>query len=368
MRKLVIAVLVLAVLVAALSGWALYNVDSVIASYKDRIIAAAERRTGRTVAFERIAVQFRGGMVRICGFSLAEDPAFGAGHFLQAPDVRLNLRLHPLKRRISITRLRLGRPVVRIMRDARGVYNFSSLGSRMAATRRSSPSWSFPAVSAALAAPAGPESGSPSRSEGLAGLAVDLAVERVEVSGGTVTYRGHGQQHQVEIRKWDLGVDGLTTDRPFRAELAAAFLSDTQNLRFNGLVGLLGRRPTAKAVLVDGSLDIAGLSWQALRRALPWMDRSRPKALDLAGSLKAEGVAIKGTLAELDVAGTLDLTDSGLKYAGVLNKPRSMVLRVETEARVTAGGIAAKRLDASLDRVALKGRGTSTSTVRRPWI
>ncbi len=356
MRKLVIAVLVLVVLVAALSGWALYNVDSVIASYKDRIVAAAERRTGRTVAFDRIAVRFRGGIVvRISGLSLAEDPAFGAGHFLQAPDVRLNLRLHPLKRRISITRVRLGRPVVRIMRDARGVYNFSSLGSRMAATRRSSPWWSFPAVSAALAAPAGPES--PSRPGGLAGLAVDLAVERVEVSGGTVSYRGHGQQRQLELRKWDLGVDGLTTDRPFRAELAAAFLSDTQNLRFNGLVGPLGRRPRADAVPVDGSLDIARLSWQALRRALPWMDRGWPKTLDLAGNLKAEGVAVKGTLAELDVAGTLDLTDSGLKYAGVLNKPRSMVLRIGTEARVTAGGIAAKRLDATLDRVALKGRG-----------
>ena len=336
----------------------LYNFDSVIASYKDRIIAVAERRTGRTVAFDRIAVNFRGGIVvRIRGLSLAEDPAFGAGHFLRAPDVRLNLRLHPLKRRISITRVRLGRPVVRIMRDARGVYNFSSLGSRMAATRRSSPSWSFPAVSAALAAPAGPESGPPSRPGGLAGLAVDLAVERVEVSGGTVTYRGHGQQRQVEIRKLDLDVDGLTTDRPFRTELAAAFLSDKQNLRFNGLVGPLGRHPRANAVPVDGSLDIARLSWQALRRALPRMDRNWPKALDLAGSLKAEGVAVKGTLEELDVAGTLDLTDSELKYAGVLNKPRSMVLRVETEARVTAGGIAAKRLDATLDRVALKGRG-----------
>ena len=356
MRRLVIAVLVLVVLVAALSGWALYNVDSVIASYKDRIIAAAERRTGRGVAFERIAVQFRGGIVvRISGFSLAEDPAFGAGHFLQAPDVRLNLRLHPLKRLISITRVRLGRPVVRIMRDARGVYNFSSLGSHIAATQRSSPSWSFPAVSAALAAPAGPES--PSRPGGLAGLAVDLAVERVEVSGGTVTYRGHGQKRQVELRELDLGVDGLTTDRPSRAELAAAFLSDRQNLRFNGLVGPLGTRPRADALLVDGSLDIARLSWQALRRALPWMDRSRPKALDLAGSLKAEGVSIRGTLEELDVAGTLDLTDSGLKYAGVLNKPRSMALRIKTEARVTAGGIAAKRLDAALDRVALKGRG-----------
>ena len=356
MRKLVTAVLVLVVLVAALSGWALYNVDSVIASYKDRIIAAAERRTGRTVAFDRITVNFRGGIVvRIRDFSMAEDPAFGAGHFLQVSDVRLNLRLHPLKQRISITRVRLGRPVIRIVRDARGVYNFSSLGSRIAATQRSSPSWSFPAVSAALAA--GPESGPPSRPEGLAGLAVDLAVERVEVSGGTVTYRGHGQKHQVELKECDLGVDGLTTDRPSRAELAAAFLSDRQNLRFNGVVGPLGTRPRADAVPVDGSLDIAGLSWQALRRALPWMDRGWPKALDLAGNLKAQGVAIRGTLEELDVAGTLDLTDSELKYADVLNKPRSMVLRIETEARVTAGGIAAKRLDATLDGVALKGRG-----------
>ena len=75
MRKLVIALLVLIIVVAALLGWALYNIDSLIASNKDRIIAAAERHTGRKIAFERMSVKLLGGIgVRIQDVSIAEAP------------------------------------------------------------------------------------------------------------------------------------------------------------------------------------------------------------------------------------------------------------------------------------------------------
>ena len=60
MRKLVIALLVLIIVAAALLGWALYNIDSVVASYKDHIIAAVERHSGRKVAFDSISVKLRG--------------------------------------------------------------------------------------------------------------------------------------------------------------------------------------------------------------------------------------------------------------------------------------------------------------------
>jgi len=358
MRKLVIAFLVLIIVVAALLGWALYNIDSVIASYKDRIIAAVERHSGRKVAFERISVKLRGGAgVRILEFSIAEDPDFGAGHFLQAADVRVDLKIRPLQRQVSVTRVVLRRPVIQVIRDARGVYNFSGLGARGARARRLPRPLGFGAVASAFAASEPREAGPAPTLGVFAGVRVDLAIARVEVSGGTLDYRDDIRHHRAKLGSWDLNADDLRMDRPFKANIAAAFLSDKQNVRFKGTVGPLGKTPTADAVPLVGSVDIGTLPWDALRQAFPRMDKAWPAALEMTGNLKSEGLSIKGTLKDLELEGTLDLTDSGVRYADLLNKPRGTALRIGTDARLTPGGIAAKRLDATLDTLILRGSG-----------
>lgn len=104
MRSLLIALMVLIIVAAALLGWALYNIDTIIAWNKDRIIAAAERRTGRTVDFDRVHVELRGGIrVRILGLVVAEDPALGRGRFFEASEVRVGLEVHALRRQITVT-------------------------------------------------------------------------------------------------------------------------------------------------------------------------------------------------------------------------------------------------------------------------
>ena len=354
MRKLVIALLVLIIVVAALLGGALYNIDSVIASYKDRIIAAAERRTGRKVAFDRIEVKVRGGIgVRIRQFSIAEDPAFGAGHFLQAADIQVNLRIHPLQREISVTRVVLHRPVVQIIRNEQGVYNFAGLGPLAAGEVRST--HGIRMVTEAYGAPGGqPPRPTPEEPFG-AGL--DLAVARVEVSEGTLDYRDEKDRHYVKLGQWDLNVDDLRMDRPFKASLAAAFLSDRQNVRFDGLVGPVGPRPKVSGFPIDGSVDITPLSWDALRRAFPRMEKAWPGALALTGTLQSRGLSLKGKLEELRVTGTLNLTDSGLKYGDALNKPRGTVLRFEADARATPESIVARHFEVTLDSLSVKGQG-----------
>ena len=52
------------------------------------------------------------------------------------------------------------------------------------------------------------------------------------------------------------------------------------------------------------------------------------KALEMTGNLKSEGLSIKGSLKELELEGTVDLTDSGVRYADLLNKPRGTALRI----------------------------------------
>lgn len=80
MRSLLIALMVLIIVAAALLGWALYNIDTIIAWNKERIIAAAARRTGRNIDFDRVHVKLRGGtQVRILGLRLGQAEFSGSG-------------------------------------------------------------------------------------------------------------------------------------------------------------------------------------------------------------------------------------------------------------------------------------------------
>lgn len=358
MRKLLIALLVLIIVVAALLGWALHNIDTVVASYKDRIIAAAERHTGRKVAFDRIHIKFRGGIgARIRQFSIAEAPAFGTGPFLRAADIQVNLRIRPLQRQVAVTRIVLQRPAVQVVRNAQGAYNFTGLGLRAA---HPSPAAAARGVGAAAAFGAGDGPGSePERPAPgwTSGVRVDLAVARVEVSGGTLDYRDEKDGHHWRLEQLDLSTDDLGLDRPFQTSLAAAFLSDRQNLRFDGRVGPVGPGAKAAGVPVDGSADITALSWDALRRTFPRMAEAWPEALDLTGTLQSRGLSLKGSLEELRITGALDLTDSTLKYGEALSKPRGTVLRLEADARATAEGLVARRFELTLESLSVKGMG-----------
>ena len=116
MRTLVIALLVLIIVVAALLGWAIYSIDTLMAWNKDRIIAAAERRIGQTIDYERVHVRFRGGLgVRIRGLTVSEHPSSGAGRFLEAADVRADLRIRPFLLNIDVTRVSVSAARARFM-------------------------------------------------------------------------------------------------------------------------------------------------------------------------------------------------------------------------------------------------------------
>ena len=348
MRKLVIALMVLIIVVAALLGLALYNLDSLIASYKDRIVVAAERRTGRKVAYDRINVKLRGGIgVRIRGLSITEDPAFGSDHFLRAADVQVNLGIHPLRRQVSVTRVVLRKPAMKVIRNEQGVYNFTGLGARLTADR-------VPAA-VRITYPFAVGTAEAQQPPPVSGFGGDLAVSRIDVFGGTLDYRDERDRRQLALRELDLEVDDLSLDRPFKVTLATALLEDRQNVRFDGRMGPV--RPGPHGVAVDGTVEIDTLSWDSVREVFPEIFAGWHETLALAGTLRTQGLALKGTPKDMAVRGALDFTHSGLKYGDAFDKPPGTALRLEVDARATPESIAVKRLDATLDSVNVKGDG-----------
>ena len=135
MRSLLIALMVLIIVAAALLGWALYNIDTVIAWNKDRIIAAAARHTGRAVDFDGVHVKLSGGIeIRILGLAVSENPAVGSGRFFEAPEVRVGLKIHPLRRHVTVTRVDVAGAVLHY-RDGRRHLRLTDLAATVDATR-----------------------------------------------------------------------------------------------------------------------------------------------------------------------------------------------------------------------------------------
>lgn len=119
MRSLLIALMVLIIVAAALLGWALYNIDTIITWNKDRIIAVAARRAGRNIDFERVHVKLRDGIqVRIFGLAIFQDPAVGSGRLFEASEIQAELALHLLRREVTVTRINVAGGVLHY-RDGR---------------------------------------------------------------------------------------------------------------------------------------------------------------------------------------------------------------------------------------------------------
>src|SRR6266498_2390520 len=103
------------------------NLNFLVRRNKDYLIGLAEQALGRKLTVDEIDVTFWPVGARLVNFALADDPTFSADAFLRAKDLRVGLRLLPLL--IGQFRLKgmvLESPLITIVRDARGRYNFAS--------------------------------------------------------------------------------------------------------------------------------------------------------------------------------------------------------------------------------------------------
>src|SRR5262249_32114274 len=78
--------------------------------------------------------------------SIADDPAFNKGPFLQASSLKVGLRLFPLifSRQLSITSITVDKPEIVLLRNAAGSWNYSSFGATSSQPSTPSTSGSAP--------------------------------------------------------------------------------------------------------------------------------------------------------------------------------------------------------------------------------
>ena len=177
------------VLIAVLVGVALllpFIVD--LNKYQEQYRPLIEEALNRKVTLQdiRLTIWPRLG-ARVAGLTVIEDPAFGTGPFASLSSVDVGVKLMPLlSGKVEVEEITLREPVITVIKNKNGVLNAATLG-RKGVAASETPS------RAPVPSPDGP----------LKILAL-LAVDRVSLVEGKVTYRDFSQAKPVEYILQDM--------------------------------------------------------------------------------------------------------------------------------------------------------------------
>ena len=228
--------------------------------YQDQYKPLIEETLNRKVVLKniRLTIWPRIG-VRVVGFTVQEDPTFGAGPFASLASLDVGVKLIPLlSKKVEVEEITLRDPFITIIKNRKGEMNLSTIGPKTPST----------------SSPEQPESPSQPTGNPLQVLAL-LAVDRVSITGGTITYRDESTTKPTEYQINNLEV-----------LLKSVHLGETPTLHLAATV-----QPYNIPVKLDGSFG-------------PLVETIDLKQLGFDLSLGKIAMAIKGSL----VGGNLDAT------------------------------------------------------------
>jgi AsmA protein len=270
--KWVLAVVAAVVLLAAAAIAAVpWLVD--VPRVQALIAANASQALGRPVRFASLSVS----VLPLPGVTLhqlevAEDPQFGAKPFLTLDSGRLRLRLRPLlSGRVEFAELVLVKPMITVMRDARGRLNIATLGATGEPRTASRP----------------PRSGSGAGTGGAAALALPGSVK---ITDGVLVYvaqAARGAPASYRVDHLDVALDAAGPQLGFKGSVRV--MPGDLSLKFlDGVVTITqGQALTAAPVRAKITLETADVG---------------PLVAPVAGPAVGVGGALKGALV---LAGTV---------------------------------------------------------------
>ncbi len=226
--------------------------------YQDQYKPLIEEALNRKIVLKdiRLTIWPRIG-VRVAGFTVQDDPAFGTGPFASLTSLDVVVKLMPLlSKKVEVEEITLRDPLITVIKNRKGEMNLSTIGPKTPTT----------------SAPEQPEAPSQPTGNPLQVLAL-LAVDHVSVTGGTITYRDESATKPIEYQVNDLEVllksvhlgetptlHLATTVQPYNipVKLDGSFgpLAETLDLKqFAFDLGLGKIAMTLKGSVVGGGLD-----------------------------------------------------------------------------------------------------------------
>ena len=136
MRKLAIVVVVIIVIIVGLLLALPHIID--VNQYRGQIQSQLQQRLGRPVQLGELSLGVFPVRVEANNVIIGEDPGFrSTAPFAQVSQLDVSVKLLPLlSKNIEIDSLELKRPRIELIRDAKGVWNFSTIGNAPARCQR----------------------------------------------------------------------------------------------------------------------------------------------------------------------------------------------------------------------------------------
>ena len=293
MRKRIIGAVVLAM--SGVLVLTVLNVNFLVRRNKDYLIGQVEQALGRKMTVDKIEVTLTPVGARLVNFAMADDPAFSAAAFLRAKDLQVDLRLLPLLiGQFRLKRLVLESPIITIVRDARGQYNFASNARNQKRDRDSAD------IS---------KNASDRKQDSQLFLVASL-----NVSDGTLRYRDLKNGGELTATQINLKVNDFEWDEPFDIQLEAAVMAAEHNLKFKSRVGPIAGNRDYRDVPLDGDIRADALDLGKVNTALPQFRKALPEVLRFDGVYTIKDLKFKGTLNNLSLKGAVTGTDASFRF------------------------------------------------------
>ena len=186
--KIVIGLLIILVLVVGSILALPFLID--LNRYQDQYKPLIEDALNRKVQLQdiRLTIWPRIG-ARVAGFTVLDDPAFGSNAFASLASLDIGVKLMPLlSGQVEVEEIALRDPVITVIKNKNGVLNVSTIGRT------------------GVAAPKTPSRAPSPSTEGPLKILALLAVDRVSITGGTLTYRDQSAAKATEYIVQDMEI------------------------------------------------------------------------------------------------------------------------------------------------------------------
>ncbi len=286
-RTLVISALVVfAVVIVAIA-----ILSSTVDRFRPKVQSELQTKLNRQVSLGHLGLRVLPLSIKIQSFSIGEDPAFSTGKpFAQAQEVFVSVGLFSLiTGSPEVKSLVLDEPQIELIKNAKGVWNFSTLGTN---------------------------SGKSSNSD-------QFALDNLEIKDGKVGLTDQlAAEPRVVYNGINLNVDGYGPGKRFGLELGLSLPGQgRQEFAFKGKVGPI-QAANAAATPVTGHLKAKEVSIAALNRLSPGLlppdtdgiltadsDVSTEKELvNLKGDVKLDHPELRGNKLPFPIASQFDLS------------------------------------------------------------
>ena len=206
--------------------------------FRPTIEEKASAALGRKVELGNLSLSLLGGSLSADNISIGDDPKFSSAPFLTAKSLNVGVEMMPLifSKTLNVTGVTIASPQVTLLRNAAGVWNYSSLGG-------------VAAKSQAKKAPAEKPSGASSAGE--------ISVEKLTLSDGSIIVGSTNSQKRSTYDHVNVTASDVSLTTKFPVTVTAD-LPAGGKFKLDGTLGPVDEADTALTPL-DAKLNVTGL-------------------------------------------------------------------------------------------------------------